>query len=232
MQCHAKAKHRGQRCRQAVVPGMDVCHYHGGKTSRGPASPQFRTGRYSKFLPSRLVARYHESLNDPELTSLRSELALTDARLVDLLGRVHSGESGALWLKLQRAYRDFRRDQHAGNVVKMREAFAAMETHLEAAVVDTEAWAEIHEPIETRRKLAATESQRLITLRQMITAEQAMLLIGTITDIVTRHITDKQVLTNITIELQRLMEVGEARYGLEPGDDGGPSAEASRWAGA
>jgi hypothetical protein len=34
-----------------------------------------------------------------------------------------------------------------------------------------------------------------------------MLLIGAITDIVVRHVPDKQVLRNITLELQKIMEV-------------------------
>jgi hypothetical protein len=201
MRCRAKAKHSQERCRQAVVPGMEVCYYHGGKSPRGPASPHFRTGRYSKFLPARMRARYEAAERDPALTSLHSELALVDARLLDLLGRVDSGESGALWRALRKAYRAFKLYQQTGDVAKMKEAFAEMETHLEAAVVDTEAWAEIHDLIESRRKLADTESRRLATLKQMLTQEQALLLVGRVVDIVTRHVPDQQVLANVVLDL-------------------------------
>ena len=34
--CHARSKTTGQQCRQAVVPGATVCHYHGG------AAPQVK----------------------------------------------------------------------------------------------------------------------------------------------------------------------------------------------
>jgi hypothetical protein len=207
MRCTAKAKQRQEQCRLPAVPGMDKCRFHGGLTPRGPAAATFKTGKYSRFLPSRMLARYHEVLADPELTSLRSELALVDARLIELLGRVHSGESGALWRALRKAYRAFKFYQQTGDVVKMREAFAEMEAHLDAAAADTEAWAEIHALVESRRKLAATESQRLVMLKQMITCEQAMVFIGVITDVVTRHITDREVLANIVVELQRVMEV-------------------------
>jgi hypothetical protein len=217
MRCRAKAKHSQERCRQAVVPGMEVCHYHGGKTPHGPALPQFRHGRYSKFIPARMRARYEAAERDPELTSLHSELALVDARLLDLLRRVDSGESGALWRALRKAWRAFKLYQRTGDVAKMKDAFAEMETHLDAAVVDTHAWREIHELIETRRKLADTESRRLATLQQMITQEQALLLIGRVVDIVTRHVPDQQVLAHVVLDLQRLMEREETVYGLEEG---------------
>lgn len=61
---------------------------HGGKSLRGVDSPRFKTGRYSKCLPDRLVVRYEEALNDAELTRLDDEIALVDARLQDLLDRL------------------------------------------------------------------------------------------------------------------------------------------------
>jgi hypothetical protein len=161
-----------------------------------------------------MVAKYQAAERDPELTSLRSELALIDARLVDLLTRVHSGESGALWRALRKSYRALKLAQRTGDVAKMHEAFAEMETRIEAAVVDTDAWNEIHTLVESRRKLADTESRRLATLQQMITQEQALLLIGRITDIITRHIPDQQVLGNVVIDLQRLIERDDATCGL------------------
>jgi hypothetical protein len=215
MRCTAKAKHRQEQCRLSAVAGMTVCRFHGGLTPRGQALPQFRTGKYSKFLPARMLARYREAERDPDLTSLHSELALADARLMDLLGRVHTGESGAVWRALRKAYRAFKLFQQTGDVGKMREAFAEMEGHLEAAVADTEAWAEIHTLIESRRKLADTESRRLSTLHQMITCEQAMVLVGVIVDIITRYVPDTQALRQITLELQRLVEGGGVAYGLD-----------------
>ena len=53
-------------------------------------------------LPARrLAARYEESLRDGDVLSLVSEVALTDARLEDLLRRVDSGESGKVWEQLK-----------------------------------------------------------------------------------------------------------------------------------
>jgi hypothetical protein len=59
----------------------------------------------------------------------------------------------------------------------------------------------------------------LVTLQQMISAEQATVLMGVIVDIITRHITDRQVLSRIATDLQRLGSVGDAAYGLPEGLD-------------
>jgi hypothetical protein len=136
MRCRANAKHRQEQCRLPAVTGMEVCRFHGGLTPRGPVSPHFKSGKYSKFLPTRMLARYREAERDPELTSLRSELALVDARLMDLLTRVHSGESGVVWLALRTAHRAFKVAQRAGDVAQMRAALDEIGVHIDAAVVD------------------------------------------------------------------------------------------------
>jgi DNA polymerase/3'-5' exonuclease PolX len=194
--------------------GMEVCHMHGGKTPRGPALPQFRTGKYSKLLPTRLLARYRAAERDADLTSLRSELALVDARLADLLTRVDTGESGALWGAVLKAHRAFRRYKTTGDVTRMREALAELESCIDAGVPDYEAWAEIQELLETRRKLCDSETRRLVVLQQMISAEQLTILLGVIVEIIARHVTDRQAISAIATDLQRLGHVGDAAYGL------------------
>lgn len=44
--CGAKTK-KGHPCRQPVVPGRPLCHYHGGACLRGKDHPRFKHGRYS-----------------------------------------------------------------------------------------------------------------------------------------------------------------------------------------
>ena len=58
---------------------------HGGKTPRGSALPQTRHGRYSRDLPTRLLARYEESISDPELLNLSAEIAIVDISLSEML---------------------------------------------------------------------------------------------------------------------------------------------------
>jgi len=96
MQCTARSKRSGQQCQKGATPGRIVCHMHGGKTPAGAASPQFKTGRYSKQLPVRLAARYQEAQADAELISLHDDVALLDTRLSELLEHLDT-DPGAIW---------------------------------------------------------------------------------------------------------------------------------------
>jgi hypothetical protein len=75
---------------------------------RGLAHPATTHGRFSKDLPTRLVAQYRASLDDPEILALREEMALLTARETDFLQRVQSGETGTHWGSAQHAIAGFR----------------------------------------------------------------------------------------------------------------------------
>src|SRR3954452_17185048 len=98
MQCGAKTR-SGAPCRTRPMPN-GRCRMHGGKSLAGAASPAFKTGRHSTYLPVRLLAGYQEAERDPELLALRDEIALIDSRLADVLSRVDSGESSRIWRSL------------------------------------------------------------------------------------------------------------------------------------
>ena len=51
-----------------------------------------------------MQAAYEDALNDPQLMDLKRSVAVIDSRLIDLLGRVDSGESGALWREIGKVY--------------------------------------------------------------------------------------------------------------------------------
>jgi hypothetical protein len=100
--CEAKTR-RGGRCqRAACVNGR--CHLHGGRSLRGSAHPGFKDGRWSKYLPDQLRARYEAGERDPNALSLRADLAATDSRIAELMGRLDTGESGRLWKALRASW--------------------------------------------------------------------------------------------------------------------------------
>jgi hypothetical protein len=57
------------------------CRLHGGASLAGVASPTWKNGRWSKYLPAHLAARFQEGLNDRQLMQLRQDTALIDAAL-------------------------------------------------------------------------------------------------------------------------------------------------------
>jgi hypothetical protein len=151
-----------------------------------------------------MVARYDAARKDPELTEVRHELALVDSRLADLLTRVDTGESGAMWATLKRVYGEFQRYRAMNDVRRLAGKMSEMELIIEQATTDAAAWHEIGEQIELRRKLCETETRRSLALQQYLSSERAMLMMGVILEIIARYVTDHKILELIAHELQRI----------------------------
>ncbi len=168
-QCAGTSKRSKQQCKRNAKPGRAVCKIHGGDTPVGLAAPNFKTGRYSKYLPAGLTERYVAARIDPELLSLRDEIGLVDTRITEVLTSTSDSATPL------------------------------------AAV-----WGTLEPLIEQRRRLVESEHKRLHVLHSVITAEQLMLLLATITNVIRAHVHDRQALSAISLELKRLMDAHPA----------------------
>jgi len=177
------------------------CYLHGGKSPKGVAAGQFKDGRYSKYMPTRLLERYTAAEQDTELLNMRAEVALVDARLADLLSRADTGEAGTLWEKARKstdkAFRSFEADDMGGLHLGLME----LDRLIGSGLADHEVWYEIQTLLEQRRRLVESEQKRLISMQQMVTAEQATALITAVLDSVKRNVTDRAVLMAIQTDM-------------------------------
>ncbi len=201
--CGAKTR-QGGTCKQPALPN-GRCHYHGGKSLGGLASPTFKHGRYSRVLPARLAARYDEATTDPALLELRADVALLDARLADVLSRVDTGESGALWTTLQNHRRDVLAAKRVGDSVAQAVALNALLETVGQGHADYRAWQEIGALLEQRRKLVESERKRLVEMQQTLTVERAMLLIGAISGVIKAHVHDRTTLAAIGRDIESII---------------------------
>jgi hypothetical protein len=204
-QCTARSKQSKERCKKDAVVGYTVCHIHGGKTPRGIAASRYTTGRYSKVLPTRLAARYAEAEDDARLLELDQEIRLLDARLGDVLGRVDTGESGALWSALKAARVELRATQRNGSAADQLKAFNRVLELIDQGYDDYRAWGEVQALLEQRKRLVESERKRKIELQQTLSIEKAMLLIGAIGGIVKAHVTDRAQLAAISADISALV---------------------------
>jgi hypothetical protein len=153
MQCQAKAKSTGKQCRRHAVISRQVCRVHGGATPRGIASPQFKTGRHSRDLPSQLSKRYREALTDTELLSLRDDIALIDARVTELLETLEDNPSA--WKAITELLETRRRlvDSERRRLADLQQMMTAEQAMtMLAVIVDT-----------VKRHVTDTETLRAIT---------------------------------------------------------------------
>lgn len=213
--CGAKTR-SGTPCKRAPMPN-GRCKLHGGASLSGMASPVYKHGRYSKHLPTRLAERYGEAQTDSDLLALRDEVALTDARLADVLGRVDQGETGELWKEAGKALAELVEVIDAPGA--RRSAITRLRDLLTRGVADWAAWDEVGKLLEQRRRLVESERKRLVEMQQTITAERAMLLIGAIAGIIQTHVTDRALLSAISADIGKLVAGGPAA----PPGAGGPA---------
>lgn len=78
-----------QPCGASPRRGKAVCRNHGGNTPAGIASPHFKHGnksRYLQHLPASLAAHFDQ--DSKNLVALTEELAVIEARIIDVLDRM------------------------------------------------------------------------------------------------------------------------------------------------
>lgn len=176
--CGAKTR-SGNPCTNSPVTNRTRCRMHGGASLAGPAHPSYKHGKHSKVLPQRMRADYDRAIADEELMSLRSEIAVIDARINDLLTRADSGESGRLWRQLSAQMQAV---DAARNPETVEREMTKTRQLIHAGDADGALWDEIREAVLTRERLVRSERKRLVEARLLISVEHAQLAMAMFVD--------------------------------------------------
>lgn len=200
LRCGARARTTGKPCKNWAMPN-GRCRMHGGKSPGGIASPSFKHGRYSKYLPGRFIERYAEAAQDKDLLSLRDDIALMDVRLVDLLLQLHTGESGQLWQEVIEAKRRLDHAILISDADAVRGALASLDKLLESGVNDHAAWREIVDLLERKRRLSDSEHRRQIQNGELVPIEDVFAFADALILAVKRHVNDLDMLGAINEDL-------------------------------
>lgn len=205
--CGAKTR-SGVPCKKFAMPN-GRCRLHGGLTPRGFALPQTKTGRWSKDLPTRLMARYLESENDPDLLSVRQDIRLLDVLLQDNMSRLDSGESAQSWDLMRKAVDDMEDGINGEDYKGIKKALRKMRDVIDQRIEHFATEGEIRSKLEQRRKLVETEQKITLIGEQAITAEKALLFVGAIAGILKTRIHDTTILAGIQQDISLLLNVPE-----------------------
>jgi len=209
VQCTAKSKQSGQQCRRDAMRGKTVCMMHGGKSLSGIAHPLTKTGRWSKDLPTRLMARYLESESDPELLSVRQDIRLLDTLIGDKFKDLDTGESQKSWDMMRKSVDALEYGIDKEDYAGCRKALREMRDVIDRRVAHYAAETEIRSGLEQRRKLVETEQKITLIGEQAITAEKALLFVGAIAGILKTRIHDTSILATIQNDISLLLNVRE-----------------------
>jgi hypothetical protein len=159
--------------------------------------------------------RYLQAEQDGELLALRRDLAMIDARLVDVLSRVDTGESGHLWRRLleaKRAFMSARRTQDAALITQTMDDLLDL---INPGYLDYAAWEDVLKLVRDRKSLAESERKRLVQMQQVVTSEQAMGLVQALVESVRSHVHDEHALRAVAADVARLV-AGRPDLGAHP----------------
>lgn len=194
--CGAKTR-SGGKCQRAPCKGRNRCRLHGGASHPGgPDHPAYRHGRLSKYqLPDRLSERVERALADPELLSLRQQIAVMDGRLAELLSQVNEMAPAETWGRLHAAMESF--DNGDG------EAIDTIRSLIESGNQDVLVWKGIESATEQLRKLIESERRAEIeadTMMSVTSVLSAMTrLMSMVYERIMRECPDQQVARTIVL---------------------------------
>jgi hypothetical protein len=205
LRCQAWAVTSGSQCNSAPVRGRLHCRKHGGKTPLGKAAGSYKTGRYSKNLPKRMLSSFEAALKDPELLDMRDDIALLKAHLDDLLAHVDTGEPGHFLQEARDALSRLESAMQEKDVPQTIATLAELGEIIDRAIADHALWEEI---LRTLKKVELTrerELNRQVMMNQFLTEDRALLLFSRVAEIIKENVHDKATLQRISDELAYLL---------------------------
>jgi len=174
----------GKPCRKKPVTDRNRCHFHGGKTPRGIVHHNATHLKYSRDMVGiALSQRYEDARKDKELLGMRDEIAILTARLGDVLKHVETGDTYAAWRQLRKEYDAMLKATREGKKDKVTDALNNIGTIITKGLGKHQNWNEISRLMETQKKLIESERKHLNQNKQVMTAEQAMSMLGFIVSV-------------------------------------------------
>lgn len=207
--CTAKAKQSGRQCKQPAIAPTTKCRFHGGLTPRGVASPHFKHGKHSKYLPQGLRSDYDKAVRDPQLLSLRSQVALLEARELELTRKL--GELQApQWTKAAQALVEYEKSLTSNDQNAIAKGLTTLRTTIckgaDGSVTYQQTWEELRDLIQDRTKVAQAENKRLADIGGFVTVEDMMGVLLGLLAAVRDHVADKSARQAIQMRFDQLID--------------------------
>lgn len=228
-ECPIRTVHGDGFCANSPMKGRDQCRLHGGKALRGTASPLFTHGGFSKDLPTNLAADFDEWRSDAERQEMYNEMGVLYARLKQLMRSLKENDTPAVWAGLRCAVAAWKRARAAKDADGARAAIEQIEELIDKGFDDAPTWKEIHKTVELVTYVKGTQDKRDYRKAQVIRADQMMIVLARVVDIITTHVSDRHTLDAISRDIGLLVGAGRtalpAAVGLSAADEGYVDAE-------
>lgn len=193
-------------CIKWPMHGRERCRLHGGTSLRGTAHPRWRGKGHAASMPTRLADRYRTALRDPELVSLRRQIAKVDALIEAEWARLLARGTADV-PALRAAYLAMRAAISQGDTDGANAAMARLGAGLEAAHATETSKRALLRLVDQSRKLVEAEAKRLLQAQQVLTLEEVMAFVGALGAAVQRKVSNPAEVAAVLEEFERLSTV-------------------------
>ncbi len=182
------------------------CRMHGGKVAGiGLSAPNFKHGRYSRFLPADMVKLFEQANANPELLEMSEHIALLEARIQAVLAASAAGDPVPTWAEFSEVFADLETVVLAGETDRVVDQLARMHRILDAGMRWDTTWQTVGGTMEQLRKVVDTEVKRKKELNQMVPIERIMVLMSAVAMAVKRNVTNPAEIDAVQREMAMLL---------------------------
>jgi hypothetical protein len=226
---HCRAKTGRGPCKRHHVKDGRRCDLHGGKSPKGLASPNTKTGEHSRYLgvlSPQMRDRMEQRAKDLNKLSLEAELDLLHMRVEVLIERMKEGESWASWHHALEAFEKFADAQSEKKRDEAIEALQQLGAILRRGVQAEKDWSQIDQLAWVRKpRLVETEVKRAQVMAEIIHRNFVMQIFQVIAEGVKRRVKDlppataAEIITGVQSDIKRLAGGGYSEAVHAGGDD-------------
>lgn len=221
------SKRSGERCKGVAVASSpnQKCRMHGGTS--GVSINGVKSGRYSKFLPSKLDEMYCEARSNPDILDMREHIALLEARMQEILEESTSEGTAPKWSEVAEIFAEIETALLCAETDKVVAAMERMHKILDDGKRWDRTWVQVTDLMEQLRKMSDTDIKRQKDLNLMVPVERVVILMAAVATAVKRHVTNPGEIQAVYNELAMLHgtdqvpgKTSEERFGPEVIDVG------------
>lgn len=191
-------------CTQEVEAEGKACHYHGGKSLKGAASPRFKHGRYSDYFPKGYADMFEASMSDPDMLSLLPNLALIDTYMKQVASSVDDINFGDSYKSIMKLYRKADRALLNQDLDSFAGLWQELAIELETGGSRYANWQELLAANEKRKGMVSAIETIKLKGESAISISDHLATIQMLTEVFLRHVKDEKTRKAVAKDLSRM----------------------------
>lgn len=206
--CGGKTRNDGKCKRSPAKGGNGRCKLHNGHAKRGIEASRYEGKGYSPYVPIPIGDTFADMQADPQLASVRDELALTKTFIAKHLEHYGTVDNRETLPELLNMIIDMKRYYRSSDATGMAMTIDSMENIITNRLEQLKTEDQIMERVEQQRRLVETEQRISLQGERAISVELFALLMGEIFRAIEVGVKDKNERIAVATKVQSFIAAG------------------------